>query len=147
WDAVLVTPLSGAQLVLGYLAGRAGPVLAGVLLAIGVWIVAMPHYRALFEPIGGLSIPPGELLVFAEAMVIRLLSIGAVGIAIASRARHSGAATTVAIALTLLLLGTDMLLFASLENARAGALLFLGSSIILTSAALELARRWIRSTR
>src|SRR5207249_3268427 len=84
WESLLAAPLTGAEIVLGYLLGRAGPVLCGVLVAIGAWAATEPHYSMLFEPVGGLSISPGEFFLFGIAMSVRLLTLGAVGIAISA---------------------------------------------------------------
>jgi ABC-type Na+ efflux pump permease subunit len=147
WESILATPLSGAELVVGNLLARAGPTLGGVLLAILVWAVARPHYATLLEPVGGIDIPAADFPVFGGAMLLRMLTIGAAGIAVSSRSCRLGSASAGAIALALMLLAVDLGTKRWLDGLGApalNALLFLIGSLLFGCAALEAARRWIR---
>jgi ABC-type transport system involved in multi-copper enzyme maturation permease subunit len=97
WEQVAVTPMTTAELVLGYWLARALPLVLGVLVSLSVWVLLYPHYMPLLERFGPVDLSQKELLFFGLWLMVDILSWNGLGLMFSTLCRSSAVATVAAV--------------------------------------------------
>jgi ABC-2 family transporter protein len=122
WEQVAVTPMTTAELVLGYWISRALPLGLGVLVSLSTWVLLYPHYMPLLERLGPFGWNQVDLISFGIWLLIEVLFLNAVGLMFSTLCRSSAVAATVAfggvVLIELLLLGAVVRLIDQVDGPR-----------------------------
>jgi ABC-2 family transporter protein len=98
WEQVAVTPMTTAELVLGYWLSRALPLGLGVVMSLLVWVVLYPHYMPLLERLGRFDLRQRDLLFLGLLLLTAVFSLNAFGLMFSTFCRSSAAAAVGALA-------------------------------------------------
>src|SRR5439155_2272552 len=96
WEQVAVTPMTTAELVLGYWLSRALPLGLGLLVSLLTWVLLFPHYMPLLERLGPFNWNQADLISFGIWLLFGVLFLNAVGLMFSTFCRSSAVAATVA---------------------------------------------------
>jgi hypothetical protein len=111
WDQVIATPLKSGELAQGYWLGGAGPIVLGVTVSLGGWLLLYPHYLALLEPLGSFEVTAGDLCRFGLLLGARVMALNAVGLAISTLCRRSTFPAAAGVTVAVLIVGAEIGLY------------------------------------
>lgn len=137
WEALRSTGASHHELLLGLLAGRLAPLLAGFLVVGMVWTYTRPHYAPLLQPdlMVRMSGPQTALLVWELAFVAA--GAGSLSLAASAWCRRSGTANAAAAVDVLLLIGGLLGALLALPQVEGGVIVLVGSGTALLAGYLS----------
>ncbi len=103
WDALAASVFSDHDLLLGFLVGRLGPVLAAFAAVGGTWVAARPHYAPLLQSVSPVTLTGAQIALLVLDLSFISLAIGAVAMAVSVYSRDAGRAVIVSLAASLVI--------------------------------------------